>query len=145
MNIETIEDDIVQKLTTDIGLATADIRSFPDDPREYTLTHPGGALLVRYDQSIFPDPEPNRRSFLIQDDVRHQWIITVMAKNLKLKNAHQGIYGLIESVRASLSGYTITSQPDFSILWPTGIRFVFENNGQWVYQISFAHMAPETE
>ena len=145
MNIETIEDDLITKLTADIGLATAEIRSFPDDPAEYNLVHPGGAILVRYDQSIYPEPIPNRKSFLIQEEVRHQWIITVMQKSLKLKDGHQGVYGLVESVRTSLSGYTITSQADFSILWPTGVRFVSENEGTWVYQISFAHTAPETE
>ena len=142
MNIKTVENDIIAKLAADIS--NVDVRSFPDNPSEYVITHLGVSLLVRYDGSDYVEPEPNNQKFLTQTRL-FRWIITVMQKNLSFKNGHHGIYDLIESIRSSLSGYTITSMSDASVMYPVGDRFVSENQGQWVYQTTFAFTNPEHE
>lgn len=142
MNIKTVENDIIAKLQADIE--NVEVRSFPDSPDEYILTHLGGALLVRYDGSEYVEPEPNNQKFLTQSRL-FRWIITVMQKNLSFKNGHHGIYDLIEAIRSSLSGYTITSLSDASVMWPREDRFVSENQGQWVYQTTFVFSNPEHE
>ena len=142
MNLTTVESDIITKLKADIS--DVEIKAFPDNPNEYNLIHPGGALLLRYNGSDYQEPDPNNQKFLTQTRL-FRWIITIMQRNLSLKNGHRGIYDLIESIRSTLTGYTITGLPDASVMWPIGDRFISENQGLWVYAIEFVLSHPETE
>jgi hypothetical protein len=141
LNLTTVENDIITKLG---DIPDIEIRSFPDSPSEYNLVHPGGALLVRYDGSDYQEPDGNNQRFLTQTRL-FRWIITIVQKNLSFRNNHHGIYDLIELVRTTLSGYTITSKPDASIMYPIGDRFVSENQGTWIYQMTFLMTHPEHE
>jgi len=142
MDLTTVENDLITKLSE---ITNVDVRSWPDNPTEFNHLHPNGSLLVRYNGSNYTNPpEANNQKFLTQTRT-FEWIVTVIQRSLKLKKGHQGVYTLIESVRSKLSGYTITNQSDASILWPINDRFVAEDGGKWVYEITFAFTAPEHE
>jgi hypothetical protein len=141
VNLETVEDAIVAKLAE---ITNVHVQSWPDNPNDFNHIHPSASLLVRYNGSSYNEPEPNNQKFLTQTRTA-QWIVTVIQRSLKLKDGHQGIYALLESVRAKLSGYTPASLSDASIMWPTGDRFVSEQAGTWLYEMTFSHTYPETE
>jgi hypothetical protein len=142
MNIETVEDDIITKLG---DISNVKIQSWPENPEQFNHLHPNGSILVRYNGSSYENPpEPNNQKFLTQTRT-YQWIITAIQRSLKLKDGHQGVYALIESIRSTLSGYTITSMSDASVMWPIGDRFVSERGGIWIYEMVFAFTSPEHE
>lgn len=141
-HLEAIEDDIVAKLTADI--TDVHVQSYPSNPNNYQLIHPNGALLVRYLGSNYTEPDPNSKKVLVQDRV-HEWEITVLDKNLRLTKAHQGVYGRIEQVRESLSGYTISTLPDATILFPIRDDFIGTQGGRWQYEIVFGFIEPASE
>lgn len=142
MNLITIEDDIIAKLKTDIlGVA---VESWPDNPANYQLLHPTGALLIRYLGSSYLTPEPNSQQKVVHDRAS-LWEISIMQLSLKETKGHQGIYTLIESVRASLTGYTITSLDDASVMHPTSDSFTREVGGTWLYKSIFTFTYPEAE
>ncbi len=68
-----------------------------------------------------------------------------MQKSLKDTKGHQGVYTLIESVRASLTGYTITGLDDASVMYPTGDSFTREVAGTWLYTAVYTFTFPEAE
>jgi len=142
MNLVTVENDLITKLSTDVS--GVEVRSWPDNPTDYKLLHPGGALLIRYTGSSYVEPEPNNQKILVHDRLA-EWSITIVQKSLKLKKGQQGVYTLIESIRASLSGYTPASLSDASIMYPIRDRFLSESKGFWIYEIVFVHTFPEAE
>lgn len=145
MDLKPIEQDIVTRLKAIVAPNNeVEIQAFPDNPNEYNLIHPGGALLVRFNGIAYQTPDPNNQKFLTQDGL-FQWIIVEMQRNLSLKGANQGVYELIESVRAALTGYTISTLSDASVMYPTGVQFVSEDQGKWVYQSSFVFSHPDHE
>jgi hypothetical protein len=141
MNLETVEDDIITQLET---INNVEVRSWPDNPDDFNHLHPNASILVRYNGSTYNSPDPNNQKFLTQTRV-FQWVVTVVQRSLRLKDGHQGIYTLLESVRTTLSGHTITSQDDASVMWPVADRFVSENAGRWIFEMVFAFTAPEHE
>jgi len=142
MNLITVENDIIAKLIADIS--GVKVESWPDNPADYRLLHPGGALLIRYQGSTYPTPEPNSQKIVVQDRVSN-WEISIMQQSLKDTKGQHGIYTLLESVRASLTGYTITGLADASIMYPTGDSFTREDAGMWLYSMAFAFTFPEAE
>jgi len=144
MNLTTVENDIVTKLQTDITSNTPEIRSWPDSPDEYQLLHPHGAILVRYNGSTYSPPDPNSQKKIVQLRTV-EWVMAIVQRSLKLTKGHQGIYGLIEEIRASLTGYTITGLSDASVLMPTGDSFTQESGGIWIFGAGYSFTFPEAE
>ena len=144
MDLAAVEDDIVAKLTTVISDTNIDIRSWPNDPAFFQSLKQGGAILVRYAGSDYLPPEPNRQKKVIQDR-SPQWNIDIIQKSLKKFKAHQGIYTLIESIRAALTGYTITGLSDAGVMWPISDNFTEEAAGTYVYTLVYTFTFPEAE
>ena len=144
MDLSAIEDDLIAKLVADITTDTPEIRSFPDNPADYQLLHPKGAILVRYNGSNSETPVPNPQLKAVQLRTSN-WTFFVVQKSLKKKKGHQGVYGLLEEIRASLVGYTITGLADASIIWHTGDQFHSEVAGTWRYTVNFSFTFPESE
>ena len=144
MDLVAVENDIVTKLQTDIGSNTIEIRSWPDNPDGYQVTHPGGAMLIRYNGSVYGDPIANPQKKIVQERTL-EWIIAIAQRGLKLNAPHQGVYSLIESVRASLTGYTITGFSDASVMMPVGDSFTQESGGLWIYGSTYSFTFPESE
>ena len=142
MNLITAEDAIIAQLSAEID--NVHIQSFPDNPSEFQHVHPNASLLVMYNSSNYSDPISNNQGFLTQDRTP-QWVISILTRNLKLAKGQQGSYVFLESIRRALTGFTIPGFSDATIMWPTGDRFVTENQGLWQYQITFVFGIPEHE
>ena len=148
MNLNTIENYIITKLTADVSGVL--VKAWPNSPQEFLseFTAPKGALLVRYNGSNYTLPEPNSQKVLIQDRDM-EWIVTIFMRNAfghdATGNYADGIYTLIEGVRNSLSGETVTTLTDLTVFYPIRDNFVNEYNGVWVYEMAFGVIGPETE
>lgn len=143
MDIQAAENDIVAKLTGD--LSGVKVESYPESPDSYKLIHPNGAVLVRYSGSYFDDSVPNRNKETDQRRVL-EWTISILSRNLHShSNATYGIYVLIEAVRESLTGYTVNSLTQSTVLIPTRDQFITQAGGVWEHEIMFQHSIPEVE
>lgn len=143
MDLVAVENAIVTRLATLFGNTLA-VESYPENPVDYSLLHPGGAVLVRYQNSSYETATPNGYKKLINLRTLN-FAFTVIQKSLKPSKAHQGIYTVIESIRNSLSGYTPNSLTHASVMEPTGDTFSRQENGFWEYEISFKFTYPEAE
>ena len=145
MDLVAVENDLVARLITDIT-PPIEIRSYPDDFNTYIgqLTNDGGAILVVYQGSVYEEPEANRSKKLVQNRTAN-WQFTIIQKDLSIDKQHHGVYTILEEIRVSLSGYTITGLDDISVLAPVGDGFLFESHNFWVYQTTFSHTIEEAE
>ena len=145
MDLVAVENDLVTKLIADIT-GPIEIRGFPNGFDKYVkqLTNPGGAILIVFPGSIYEEPEANRSKKLAQNRTV-TWQFNIINKDLKLNKAHHGVYKIIEEIRTSLSGYTITGLDDSTVLFPISDGFLDEIHNFWVYQTTFAHTIEEAE
>lgn len=144
MDLEAVENDIITRLKAQLNSPQPEIRSWPDNPRDYQVLDPQGAVLVRYLASNYQDPEANDEKTLVQER-RIEYAVDCAQKSLKRTKAHQGVYDLIEQVRQALSGYTPNSLADASIMWPGSDRWVQERGGIWLYTTTWVFTFPESE
>jgi len=144
MNLTTVENAIITQLGTVI--TDMKIAAWPADVRDYLLSHPNGAILVHYLGSTYAEPEPNNQPKIVHDRLS-EWSIYISKKVLKQidLNPHQDVYTSIENVRTALTGYTIATLSDASVMWPTRDRLVYEEKGFWIYEMIFVFSYPEAE
>jgi hypothetical protein len=110
-------------------LPELEVEAFPDDPDEYRLNHPIGALLVRYHGSKYGMPE--HTNFMVQERVMAVEVTLVF----RCLNGKDGIYAYLESVRRALAGY----QPaGFTKIKPVGEEFLAQGGGEWRYAVDFS-------
>lgn len=134
MDIETIENQIVEKLKSKI--TDLYIASFPDKPQEYTFTHPKGAVLVHYQGGNYG----NSQSLdVISQQKKMEFALTLITRHLK---TNDGAYSLLERVKQILTGFKIDG---CSKMYPTKEGFLVENNGIWQYSINFEFTTPSIE
>ncbi|MCH8029082.1 MAG: hypothetical protein IH874_04025 [Candidatus Dadabacteria bacterium] len=137
---EQIEDAIITKLQTDVTAATATVEPFPDRPQDYILSHPKGAVLVQYRGSQFTEP---RVVNTITQTRTLEFVIVVVFRNLR---SHQGAYGVLDSVRSSLTGYVVTTGgQSLSKMFPVREGFIAEKSGVWWYGMTFRMNDRHTE
>lgn len=135
MDIETIENQIVEKLKSKITDLYID--SFPDKPQEYTFTHPKGAVLVHYQGGSYG----NISSFdAVVQQKKMEFSLTLITRNLRTKDS--GAYSLLEAIKSTLAGFQING---CSKMYPTKEGFLAENNGIWQYTINFELTTPSIE
>ncbi|HSA06150.1 MAG TPA: Gp37 family protein [Candidatus Gastranaerophilales bacterium] len=127
MNINTIENEIIAQLQSDI--TDLKIEGFPDNPAQYKLIHPKGAILVHFLDANYNKPEEN---IFIQQAVNLEFALTLIIKGLRDKN---GAYSYIESVISSLTGFNPT---DCGKIYPVKVEFLREDNGIWQYTFTFS-------
>ena len=134
MNIETIENQIVERLKSKItGLH---IDSFPEKPQEFTFTHPKGAILVHYQGANYG----NSQSLdVIFQQKKMEFALTLITRYLK---TNDGAYLLLEKVKQVLTGFKIDG---CTKMCPTKEGFLTENNGIWQYTINFELTTPSIE
>jgi len=141
-----------QNLKTKLEGAISGIRieAFPDDPKEYELLHKEGAILIRYDRSVYegvPQEKPLREKKISQER-RARWIFTIFYRNLfSHTKSTEGVYTYLENIREALTGYTIEGQAhtNISMMYPISDGFVDYDEGVWEYEIVFEHTYPEVE
>lgn len=125
-DIREIEQAILTKLQTDIPDLL--VISYPDNPLEYQLNHPVGAVLVLYDGLELSDPFAMVRT--VQNET-HRFKTGVVVRSL---SGPDGAYAQLNRVHASLSDYRISGcLPMFATsIVPNG-----ESNGIWAYTINW--------
>ena len=117
---------VVNRLTA--ALPELSVEFYPDNPAQYQLNHPIGAVLVRYPGSKYSKSLDTE--------------LPVLARTLSLEislvcrslNGEGGIYDWLEAVRLSLTGYVV---PAFEPLTPVSDSFVAEDSGEWHWFFDF--------
>lgn len=132
--------DILQAVVERLKGRFPDLRVelFPDNPREYRLNHPRGALLVQFTASKFGE---SRATDAIIQRREVALAVTTMIRSL---NGEGGAVGMMDRVRGALLGF---APPDCSKLRMRSEQFVQEQDGLWQYVSLFVTetWAVETE
>lgn len=123
MNLVTA---VVARLTAD--LPDLSVEYYPDNPAQYSLNHPIGAVLVRYPGSKYEKSRDTGRPVLNRVLSLE---ITLVCRSL---NGEGGIYDWLEAVRMGLTGFT---PPAFEPLLPVSDSFVAEDSGEWHWFFDF--------
>ncbi len=94
------------------------VEAFPDSPKDYNLMHNNGAVLVAYKGRVVEEVtdcglESNELEF----------VVSFLFRNLRKRDAHQGVYGALEIAQASLKGFAKLHSEKFTDF----------NNGVWEY------------
>ena len=134
MNIRDIENSIIDKLKETFPEVLT--LGFPDNPSEFILTHPVGALLVHYHGSNYTNSDA--LGFISQEN-RKEFSITVVTRNLR---NNSGAYEYIDKVKSALTGFEIEG---CTKLMPSKDFFISENGGIWQYGINFTLTTPNVE
>lgn len=115
--ISEIESAIV--LAIKAAMPKSHIELFPDSPENYQLINPAGAILVAY---------KGRSSESITDclaESKLDFVITFLYRNLRQRDAHQGVYEALEQVEAALKN----GLPDGTALTLERERFISRDSG----------------
>ena len=125
MALNTIINDIITQLDSALSLK---VEGFPDNPGEYKLLHPKGAILVSFNNSSYTSPE----SFEFIQQVRTLEIgLTLIIKGLRDKN---GAYIYLDLINDTLTGFKPTGCTQ---MYPVSDSFLTEDNGLWQYALSY--------
>jgi len=127
MTLSEIETALLAKIKEE--LPGYDVRPYPNKPSGFVLTHPRGAVLVRfaggrYDRTQAIDAMVQER--------RTDWEITVVARNLR---DHGGLYALLDVLRIALTGFRV---PGCRKAMPLKEEFAGEEDGIWQYALWLA-------
>lgn len=133
LTLKEYENKIIERLKEQVG--EVEIISFPDNPAEYKLLHPKGALLVRFAGS---DYEESEAEVLIRQVVKLLWDVVIVSRNLR---NHYGAYDLLDKVRAALTGFEIAE----TRMFPVREDFLMEESGLWQYGSRFAFRSIHVE
>lgn len=124
MTTDDLKLAIVDKIGIDIPEYIAEL--FPDDPKNYNMIHPNGALLVSYAGSTYNGKSGNQQVRLMSYEV------TIISKNL---NGNLGVDAMVDRVRQSVTSdfnigqssfYAVGDNPQDNIddLWYHRILFM---------------------
>lgn len=127
MNLIDIETALIGAIKAE--LPEYEVRSYPDKPAEYVLTHHKGAILVRFAGSKY---EATQDIGAIVQARTTQWEITTIARHLR---DHGGLYVLLDVLRIVLTGYRV---PGCHQAYPVREGFTNEENGIWQYAFLLA-------
>lgn len=103
-----------------------DCQLMPDDPSNYFLSHPNGAILISYAGSTFGEVRP---SGAITQARTLSVVLTVMSRNLY---NDFGAITLLDNLRLSLVGFR---PPSCSECYLKEEHFDEQESGIWVYQL----------
>lgn len=106
------------------------IELMPNNPREYYLTHPNGAVLIGFQGSTFESPRPT--SAIIQ---RRELRVTLTIMSRDLHNDF-GAIALLDKLRVALVGFT---PPNCSPVFLQDEAYTgTDETGIWVYELTLA-------
>ena len=138
VDIATIEEAIVDQLQSRIS--SIEIAHYPDRPETWRMTHRVGAALVMYKSSQFG--EQLDTAAIIQQRTL-EFDISVMVRDLgwavgsDASGPSPGAYAILESIRATLTGFCI---PGCRKMYPVQEKFIKRDKqgGVWTYSTTFA-------
>lgn len=137
LGIEPIESAVIRQLQS--AIVGIEISHYPDRPETYRLTHPVGAVLVRYDGAVYGELED---CGAVVQTRRMRFTAKVLVRDLGWSvggpagGPSPGAYAVLDSARAGLTGFQIPGCTKIRLLRD---RFV-ERDKQgavWVYEIAF--------
>jgi len=136
IDIATIETAIVTRLQAMVN--SIEIVHFPDNPKNYRLTHRIGAALVVYRGSDYGQIEDT--TAIIQER-KMEFDVTVLVRDLGWSvggppgATSPGAYAILEAIRAALTGYQV---PGARKIFMVHERFVERDaeGGVWIYLIT---------
>lgn len=105
------------------------VEYFPENPREYRLNHPRGALLLSYAGSRYAPPVAT--TYVMQPR-ELKITVTVVMRQL---NGRGGAIDAVDAVRMSLLGHRL---PDCKPLRAVSDAYLGEVAGLWQYAMDFA-------
>jgi len=140
MDFQAFEGEIVARLKDSLGVLVH-VQAWPDAVESFQYTQPNGAVLVRFSSDTYSAPVANRAGKVIQDRTA-EWSIVALHRNL---SSHSGVYPLLESIRSALTGWTLPSAPESTVLFPIRGGFIGRAPDKWIYQLVFGHTLPEVQ
>lgn len=117
-----------------------EIRAWPENPDEYRLIHPIGAVLVRYKGSRWSPPET--LGAVVQTRTA-EFELAVIVRSLRDRQGHLGGYTLLDSVRLVLTGYGLPGA--MTPLYLVREDLVSRKANNWLYAQTFACRARTIE
>ena len=129
-------DAVVARLHDEFGQALS-AELFPDNPRNYRLNHPVGAVLVAFGSSKFGTPAATDAVF----QERHLVLpLTLVFRQL---NGAKGAVGYLDPVRELLTGWTPPNCDQ--AMAPLDETFIGQVNGVWQYTQRFTTRATQLQ
>lgn len=132
MRATTIEQTIVDKLTAEFERVIG-VERYPNNPTSYKLTHPKGVVLVRYNGTNFANPVGASANTGLQTGLM-EWEFVIIMRNLRFDRNQEGVYELLERVRAAICALNIKGHGFF---YQTNEDFLAESEGIWQYGMHF--------
>ncbi|AEC17642.1 Gp37 protein [Gallibacterium anatis UMN179] len=117
---------IQQQLTA--ALPDWQVELMPDDPSDYYLAHPNGAVLIGYVGSTFG---ALRASDVVSQTRKLRLMLTVISRNLHNDN---GALAVLDQLRLSIAGF---QPPNCGKCYLISEQFNDEESGIWQYQLQF--------
>ncbi|MEW5970224.1 MAG: Gp37 family protein [Pseudomonadota bacterium] len=124
MNIEILETAIVNRLKT--AITDVKVEAIPDDPQNYKLLHPKGAILVHYSGSKFKAPD------LVDYIAQDRYVTFDVFLSIRGLRNNNGAYNYLETTKSLLTGF---STDDIGKMYPIDESFQGQDNGLWHYYI----------
>lgn len=124
----TILDAVIAQLKTAHGHELA-VEYFPEQPLNYRLNHPVGAVLVSYAKSNFATNEAVDSTWMAREMTIP---LTLMFRQL---NGKKGVIAYLDHVRSTLTGWTPPHCDN--ALKPVSEQFLAQNAGIWQYALDF--------
>lgn len=145
IDLATIEDAIVDRLRAMV--TSIEIVHFPDNPKNYRLTHRIGAALVVYRGSDYGRVQDT--AAIIQER-RMEFDVNLLVRDLGWSvggtpaATSPGAYALLEAIRAALTGYQVPGARKISMVRE---KFVERDpdGGVWIYLLTIALSTMVTE
>lgn len=127
MTLAEIETALVARISE--ALPDYEVRPYPNKPAGFVLTHPRGAVLIRFAGSNYG---PIKAIDAVVQERRTDWEITAVARNLR---DHGGLYTILDVLRICLTGFKV---PGCRKAAPLKDEFVGEADGIWQYALWLA-------
>lgn len=124
--IADLEQAVIERLQD--RFRELEVEHFPDDPDEFRLNGPVGALLVRYHGGKY---SPSMDTDAIVQERAMAFEVQLVFRGLK---GDDGAMVYLEAVRRALAGF---QPPAFEKIVPAGEEFVSQAGGLWRYAIDF--------
>ncbi|MGD9610704.1 MAG: Gp37 family protein [Desulfovibrionaceae bacterium] len=128
--IEAIETELVAVLAA--ALPDLAVQPFPDNPDNYRLTHPSGAVLVGYGGGRFGGPS------VLAGAAQTQYLEYQLVVKTRSLRTHVGAYAVLSAIRLAVSNRGIKG----ARFYPTRERFEDVSNGVWTYTAVYAADVP---
>ncbi|WP_051414808.1 Gp37 family protein [Pseudomonas sp. QTF5] len=126
---EQLMDAVLAKLQHDVGHELM-VELFPENPQQYRLNHPRGAVLLAYGKSIFGGTESTDAIVQARNVVLR---LTLIFRQL---NGTSGVICYLDRIRACLIGWYPPNAAQ--ACRPLSEQFIGHQNGVWQYAQDFA-------